>query len=256
MVAPTPAGMDKCDPKCKCPSGPYTDQAFVCDDPCAGQGVECVFDCTNGCICEAVGGTWKIEVTRTSQYQRDPIQLDCFVNYFLDPYFDNLGRSVRKVWVYRQTPWPGYPGEGSAFDLIEPNGPQIGYPLEPGGELGPSVPVSGSTVTSICILSASYCANDNVDFAGHNNGMVGWRLLYDESYVGRYGGVPGQGLNIAGCDGDRTATVEFVLTYLGPGEPFDYYEICELGVEDFNGYRRIIDCATDLKSCQDPSKSP
>ena len=51
MAAPTPANMDICDPKCKCPSGAYKDQAFLCDDPCAGQGDNCTFDCQNGCDC-------------------------------------------------------------------------------------------------------------------------------------------------------------------------------------------------------------
>lgn len=56
MAAPTPANMQDCDPKCKCPGGPYADQAFLCDDPCEGQGAGCTFDCQNGCNCtESLG---------------------------------------------------------------------------------------------------------------------------------------------------------------------------------------------------------
>lgn len=51
MAAPTSANMENCDPKCKCSSGPYADQAFLCADPCAGQGSNCTFDCQNGCDC-------------------------------------------------------------------------------------------------------------------------------------------------------------------------------------------------------------
>ena len=52
MAAPTPGNMASCDPKCKCPGGPYANQAYLCSDPCAGQGNSCTFDCQNGCDCE------------------------------------------------------------------------------------------------------------------------------------------------------------------------------------------------------------
>ena len=45
MVAPVPADMNSCDPKCKCPSGPYANQAFSCESPCTSG----TFDCQNGC---------------------------------------------------------------------------------------------------------------------------------------------------------------------------------------------------------------
>jgi hypothetical protein len=52
MTAPTPASTELCDPKCRCPNGPYANQAFQCDDPCAGQSGSCTFDCQNGCSCD------------------------------------------------------------------------------------------------------------------------------------------------------------------------------------------------------------
>ena len=65
MAAPTPANMDTCDPKCRCPGGPYANQAYLCSDPCEGQGTGCTFDCENGCNCGCSGETtaeirWKV----------------------------------------------------------------------------------------------------------------------------------------------------------------------------------------------------
>lgn len=61
MAAPTPGNMENCDPKCKCPGGPYADQAFLCDDPCAGQGSGCSFNCQDGCNCG--DGYYRMTVT-------------------------------------------------------------------------------------------------------------------------------------------------------------------------------------------------
>lgn len=66
MAAPTSADMDTCDPKCKCSSGLYAGQAFLCDSPCAGQGANCTFDCSLGCICGPCSSRWRVTYTGVS----------------------------------------------------------------------------------------------------------------------------------------------------------------------------------------------
>lgn len=65
MAAPTPANMDDCDPKCRCSYGPYANQAYSCDDPCAGQGDGCTFDCGAGCECDPPGECYGGRATYT-----------------------------------------------------------------------------------------------------------------------------------------------------------------------------------------------
>ena len=61
MVAPTPANMQECTPKCRCITGPYAGQAYDCGNPCKGQGGDCSFDCIDGCACSAPSRYWILE---------------------------------------------------------------------------------------------------------------------------------------------------------------------------------------------------
>ena len=72
MVAPIPAPMDKCDPKCRCPDGPYANQAFSCDSPCV-EG--CEFSCEAGCDCGA-NYIWVVDFYRQDG---DSGSAGCFV---------------------------------------------------------------------------------------------------------------------------------------------------------------------------------
>ena len=69
MTAPNPAPMEKCDPKCRCPSGPYANQAFSCDAPC-GEGCTWL-GCTLGCNC--LEGDWVYSGTQTNSKQSGEI---------------------------------------------------------------------------------------------------------------------------------------------------------------------------------------
>lgn len=51
MGSPTPADMQDCRQKCRCPVGPYADEAYSCIAPCAGQAGNCTFNCAQGCVC-------------------------------------------------------------------------------------------------------------------------------------------------------------------------------------------------------------
>ena len=54
MTAPTPKNPDECVPSCFCPSGPYANIAFECDNPCP-EG--CTWEgCSKGCRCNRYYG--------------------------------------------------------------------------------------------------------------------------------------------------------------------------------------------------------
>jgi len=77
MTAPTPADMGKCGPKCKCFYGPHIGTAYVCDNPCAGQG-DCSFDCQNGCQCDnPCSSSWTIMHTGASDADFSPCEASC-----------------------------------------------------------------------------------------------------------------------------------------------------------------------------------
>ena len=78
MAAPTSAGMDVCDPKCKCPRGDYAGIVFTCDDPCAGQSGQCSFDCEIGCQCnDPCAASWNVTYTSVSDGDFSPCTASC-----------------------------------------------------------------------------------------------------------------------------------------------------------------------------------
>lgn len=90
MAAPTPANMENCDPKCKCLSGPYANEAYSCDTPCTGQGDNCTFDCQNGCDCPLEAnfiGAWGYD-DKNNRRTASNLVVD------IAPYYDGLGRLV------------------------------------------------------------------------------------------------------------------------------------------------------------------
>lgn len=76
MAAPTPGDMDKCDPKCRCPGGEYSNQAYSCDNPCKDQLGECTFSCETGCDCD--DGCYGEDVTAVVTYTKVQYQSDEF----------------------------------------------------------------------------------------------------------------------------------------------------------------------------------
>lgn len=96
MTAPTPGSSEICDPKCRCPSGPYANQSFSCADPCKDQGTDCTFNCIEGCICQDDRGSY-------ARWVGTIIQPTSFLPY--------------------STPWIGLP-EGSTIAVV--TGPTTG----------------------------------------------------------------------------------------------------------------------------------
>lgn len=249
MSCPTPGNFDICDPKCRCRSGPCQGIAFSCESPCP-SGI--TWD-PSTCSCIS-GGSYKVTTTRTNQANPQNDGTRCYVTYFPDPYFDGSGQSVVRGWFYNMQEYEGYPGAASGFDVISPYGPASGLPLTPGGPPSVNTPLNGS-IQSLARLNADYCSNPGIDDGAHNNGIVSFRDIVNNSYLDGGVLVPG-GVNRATCDELKTATVTTTVTYLGPGEPTDYYDSSELGGDAQTDYRGILDPQTGLPSCQDPSKSP
>lgn len=251
MPCATTSGSKKCDPKCRCKSGPCAGIAYSCENPCPGGSRFDPVTCSCG-----TDGTWLVTTTLSGQINPANNGTRCSVAYFPPAYFNSNGDSITREWFYSQQPWPNHPGPESAFVTVDPNGPQIGYPTTPGGPPGASILLGGGGMTSTCVLKADYCSNPGIDGAGHTNGIVSWRNVVNNAYVGTNNPVPGGAVNYASCDDSRTGIIKTSLQYLGPGEPTDYYEGNELGGDSSSKYRLILDGETGQPACFGPTKSP
>lgn len=118
MTAPTPGDMDTCDPKCKCNYGPYANQAYSCDNPCAEQGTDCIFSCDEGCKCDTSTLLYGMFVTSSSgNLIYDGANLPALLlNVNLNPYFDQQGNQIlEQVYFSGATPAWTTSCAGSAF---------------------------------------------------------------------------------------------------------------------------------------------
>lgn len=219
MAAPTPADMSTCDPKCKCPSGSYANQAYACDDPCAGQNANgnCTFDCQNGCDCPGRDpGVYQIRVTGTGT-DVSVLNLDTCYAIIVESYFDESGDLYGKD-IYQSIQPSQQVGEGSGFSEVQPFSQEEGPVCTDEGVCVYWPNISSRRVT----LLASYCVGEPNRRAGTVSGAVGYHLTRNGELVS-YKTRIGPEILWAGCD-LVTSVVNYDIQYIGQGTIADFYQ--------------------------------
>ena len=218
MVAPTSADMDSCDPKCRCAGGPYINQAFACDDPCAGQGVECTFDCANGCDCgDRTPGIYRVRVKGGGTYQQ-VADLDICYAIKVESYFDGNGDAIRTD-LYQFIDPTATVGPGTSRSILEPMTDQNGPICFESGSCTAWPNIQNRRLR----LLESYCDNfDESHAAGSNSGSVSFGRTRNGVIISVLADFSPTIL-WAQCDLE-TSQVDYQIDYIGEGEIIDFFE--------------------------------